>query len=48
MGANSFLEFTPDEMGDKNENKTVTSPERVPVHFKVSTFLDFMLFMNIM
>ena len=32
-GANSFLkELTPNEMGGKNENKEVASPESVPIH----------------
>ena len=35
-GSKSFLyEFTPDEMGDKNESKKVASPESVPVYLKL-------------
>ena len=35
MGANSFFyEMTPDEMRDKNENKTEAFPESVFIHLK--------------
>ena len=35
MGANSvFQELTPNEMGGKNDNKRVASPESVHIHLK--------------
>ena len=42
QGANSFLlKFTPNEMGGKNENKIVASPDSVPIHLKM-----FLLFLH--